>query len=223
MGAALGVAGGGADHRLGLPHGTDAALYDATFVPPMHEARLARLAERLLEGAQWFESVEAAPTDERTDERADEPADAATTEAAALLPPSPSERMRRLAGELHRYRAALLGRRWDPRAADALDAAERLLGEDEVRPLREALAFFHGDWERTKEARDRDRRNLSRIYLGEAPEDGFQVEVSAERDLGLRMLSPNDLRAEHDIASLYLDSDLSASSAGGPSATRSNR
>lgn len=190
------------DHRLegSRVREADAGIYNQVFHPELNTAQLTTLAEAL---------EVAAPELRAPDDEPAEPSEGiAGPMGRALQASATAEAALERAGQLHRYLAILYGRRWDPRADHELDEAERLLGADEVTPLREALAFFHGDWERTRDAESSDIRNLSRIYLGEDPEADFVVSGNG-RELGLDMLSPAYWEAEHGIAALHRNEWLS--------------
>ncbi|MBO6940376.1 MAG: hypothetical protein JJ863_35710 [Deltaproteobacteria bacterium] len=181
------------NYRFRGAHDADSSLFNPIYTPPFHEPALEQLAERILEGARALEEREAAAAADSNP--------SVVTDTTSREPPA-SEQLRQWAGWIHRYRAVLLGRRWDPRAEEALDAAEEILGTREVQSWRESLAFFHGDWESTRDAEDPEIRNLSRIYLGERPEEGFHLDLR-NNDIGLVMLNPSDMEAEHEIAGLY--------------------
>lgn len=197
------------DSRLDHPLGsrirqTRSALYNEIFFPELNTEQLSALAAALEGAAAELATVAPEPEGE-----AEALPGIAGPMNRALEARERSEMALHRAGELHHYLALLYGRRWDPRAEAELDEAERLLGAEAVAPLKEALAFFHGDWERSRELDDQTMRNLSRIYLGEEPDRGFQVEVRQGHPLGLTLLHPNHWEAEHAIAALYRDEDLS--------------
>jgi tetratricopeptide (TPR) repeat protein len=173
-----------------------AGIYNEIFFPELNTGQLERLAETLEVAAPAL----ATPDEESETERSE---GIAEPMGRALQNRATREAALRRAGEIHRYLAVLYGRRWDPRADGELDEAERLLGADAVASLRDALAFFHGDWERSREARSRDIRNLSRLYRGEEVESDFSLEVREGRTLGLALLHPSRFEAEHAIAALY--------------------
>ncbi len=194
-------------HRLGGGRidGASAGIYNEIFYPTLNTAQLETLAERLEAAAPRLAAGEAGPSSEVGPDR---PTAIAGPMGRAIQRRASSEAALRRAGQLHRYLAVLYGRRWDPRADAELDDAERLLGAEAVTPLREALAFFHGHWERSRDAKNPEIRNLSLIYLGAEPEPDFSLDGDV-RDLGLELLHPSSFEAEHGIAALYRDQWLS--------------